>query len=176
MNRLPRWTASFAAIALGVAAWRCSGPSDAQRTPFTPPPRAGFEPVSDMLQARCGSLDCHGQVARNLRLYGVNGLRLLPSDLPGTEGDTTTPAEHDRDYAAAVALEPEIIDQVVREGGNDPGRLTLLRKARGTEAHVGGAVIAAGSDADRCLTSWLASAVDAGACSRGAEIARPAFP
>jgi hypothetical protein len=176
MNGLPRWTASLAALALGVAAWRCSGPSDAQRTAFIPPPRAGFEPVSDMLHARCGSLDCHGQVARNLRLYGVNGLRFSAVDFPGTEGDTTTPAEHDRNYAAAVALEPEIIDQVVREGGSDPGRLTLLRKARGTEDHVGGAVIAAGSEADRCITSWLASSVDLGACSRGAEIARPAFP
>ena len=132
--------------------------------------------MSDMLHARCGSLDCHGQVARNLRLYGINGLRFSATDVPGTEGDSTTSAEYDRNYAAAVALEPEIIDQVVREGGSAPGRLTLLRKARGTEDHEGGAVIAPGSEADRCITSWLASSVDVGACKTGAEFARPAFP
>ena len=176
MNAGSRRVCSWLVMAIGLAACWCSGPSVEERTPFTPPPRAGFEPVSNMLHARCGSLDCHGHVARNLRLYGVNGLRFSPSDVPGTEGDSTTLAEHDRNYAAVIALEPEIVDQVVREGGSEPGRLTLLRKARGVEDHEGGAVIAPGSDADRCITSWLASSVDVGACNSGAELVRPAFP
>jgi hypothetical protein len=159
-------------LMLVAACWN-SAPDAEERTGVSGPPRSGFEPVSDVLQAHCGSLDCHGHVARNLRLYGNNGLRLAPTDVPGVEGDVTTSAEYRANYAAVVGLEPELINRVVRDLGSDPDSLTLVRKARNLEDHEGGAALPAGSDGDRCLTSWLASAPDFAACASGAVIARP---
>ena len=112
---------------------------------------------------RAGSLDCHGETHRNLRLYGYGGLRLDPATLP--EFDITD-AEIDADYDAVIALEPEKMADLVRENGNAPERLTLVRKARGAEDHKGGNPIIAGDDADRCLVTWLASATDVAACQR----------
>src|SRR4051812_706613 len=46
--------------------------------------------VSKVFERRCGSLDCHGSMARNLRIYSSQGLR-QPNDAgfgPG-QGDTT---------------------------------------------------------------------------------------
>ena len=40
--------------------------------------RRTFPPVAELLVVRCGSLDCHGTAARNLRLYGSAGLRWSP--------------------------------------------------------------------------------------------------
>jgi hypothetical protein len=167
-------TSAAVAIALS-AAWfaGCSAPPSAERSSFRAPPRQGFEPVSELLQARCGSLDCHGQPGRSLRIFGTNGLRLAADALPGLEGGVTEPAEHDANYASVVALEPEILDRVVRQGGRDPARLTLIRKARGAEEHTGGTASPTGGAGDVCLTSWLSQVTDVAACSAGATIERP---
>ena len=69
------------------------------------------------------------------------------------------------DYQSVVGLEPEILAAVVEQGGAQPERLTLVRKARGSEHHKGGALIMVGDAQDRCLTSWLAGAVDDTACA-----------
>jgi hypothetical protein len=118
-----------------------------------------------MLAARCGTLDCHGNVRGNLRLYGYGGLRLgggSPDD-----GDIR-PEEVRANHEAVIALEPEVMRAVVLERGAAPERLTLVRKARGEEDHRGGAPIVRGDDADRCLLSWLASSVDPAACTAAA--------
>jgi hypothetical protein len=78
-----------------------------------------------------------------------------------------TADEAAQDYASVVDLEPETMSDVVSGGGAHPEMLTIVRKARGTEAHKGGTVWTQGDDADTCLTSWLAGSVDAAACSRG---------
>lgn len=44
-----------------------------------------FVLVSEVLEKRCASLDCHGALARPLRIYGSSGLRRPEPDL-GTEG------------------------------------------------------------------------------------------
>ena len=125
---------------------------------------ANFKPVGQFLDHRCGTLDCHGQIGRNLRIYGKEGLRLNPMDQP--YGSLTTSDELDADFRSAVALEPEIMAEVVAEGGVGPERLTLIRKPRATEHHKGGQVIAIGDDQDNCLTSWLAGMVDTMACAK----------
>jgi hypothetical protein len=135
------------------------------------PSRASFEPVDDVLQASCGTLDCHGQVGRNLRLYGGRGLRLRSSDNPAD--DPTTPAEYDRSYWSVIGLEPEVMSDVVNDGGRLPERLTMVRKARELEHHKGGKLFVAGDERDLCLTSWLAGAVDLTACKIGKELIRP---
>jgi hypothetical protein len=147
-------------FATGLA---CAPSPDASaRVALVAPDLASFAPVSDLLDHRCGSLDCHGAVGRNLRLVGHEGLRLDTADVPG--GIPTTAAEIAANYASVVDLEPELMAAVFADGGARPERLTLVRKARGTENHKGGALIMVGDAQDRCLTSWLAGAVLRGEC------------
>src|SRR4051812_23481216 len=69
------------------------------------PAAADFPEVSDALELSCGTLDCHGQVGRNLRVYGYGGLRLSAIDPPA--GDPTTDLEYLASYVSLVSLEPE---------------------------------------------------------------------
>ena len=145
--------------------------SGAPGTTLAAPARASYEPVHDVLQTTCGTLDCHGQVGRNLRLYGGRGLRLRSTDNPAD--NPTTHEEYDQSYWSVIGLEPEIMSDVVMDGGARPDRLTLVRKARNMEHHKGGQLFVAGDDRDRCLTSWLAGALDLVACKLGKELLRP---
>jgi hypothetical protein len=138
-------------IVAAVMSWlsfaACSAPSADSRFVATAPDRASFPLVADLLVHRCGSLDCHGKVERNLRLYGFSGLRLSPTDRPNVSTKTTTTAEeYDADYLSVVGLEPELLSQVVQQNGANPERLTLLRKALGTEAHKGEVLFTEGDD------------------------------
>jgi len=154
-------TAILAALALVSVA--CSTPDTGARVDPIGPDKTTFGPVAQMLERRCGSLDCHGETHRNLRLYGYGGLRLDPGVLPEQD---MLPSEIDADYDAVISLEPEKMADLVREHGASPDRLTLVRKARGSEDHKGGTRITVGDDADICLTTWLASATDTAACLR----------
>ncbi len=147
---------------LALALVACSAPDPNERTNPSAPDRTTFKPLALVLVSHCGSLDCHGSKYRNMRLYGFGSERLDPSNNPQTPD--TTNAESDADYDAVVALEPEIMAEVVAGGGKDYERLTLVRKARNEEAHKGGEPIVPGTDADTCLLSWLASNIDATAC------------
>jgi hypothetical protein len=144
-----------------VAVLGCSTPPSDARFEATAPDRASFPPVADLLVHRCGTLDCHGTVARNLRLYGSAGLRLTgqPSSQPSTTED-----EYSADFTSIVGLEPEVMSEVVRERGADPERLTFYRKARGLEAHKGGTLVQTGDQQDVCITSWLAGHTDTVTC------------
>jgi hypothetical protein len=150
-----------ALVAAGTAC--ASSPDASARIAIPAPDPASFPPVSASLGHGCGTLDCHGQVGRNLRLVGFEGLRLDPADVPG--GVPTTTAEIEANYDSVVGLEPEVMSAVVADGGARPERLSLVRKGRGTEHHKGGAVVMVGDAPDRCLTSWLAGALDADACT-----------
>ena len=77
----------------------------------------------------------------------------------------TTSDELDATYQSIVELEPELMSAVVADHGMHPERLTLVRKARGTEAHAGGAIVAPGDPRDLCILSWLAGAADVLSCS-----------
>jgi hypothetical protein len=127
--------------------------------------------VSSMLGASCGSLDCHGQIGRPLRLYGSRGLRLDPDDVSGHGG--TRNAEHQANARAVVALEPELMCDVVSDHGRGPERLTLVRKAFGEEEHSAGEVLAPRSDGRACLLGWLAGHVDVARCQRALDTERP---
>jgi hypothetical protein len=138
------------------------------------PERATFNPVANMLQATCGTLDCHGQLGRNLRLYGARGLRLDPK-ANAAEGSTTA-REYDQSYWSIIGLEPEVTSDVTADKGARPERLTLFRKARGSERHKGGTLYAPGAAGDRCLVSWFAGNVDVAACKEISERPRPTPP
>ena len=152
----------FASFVL-VGAAACEGHStDATIDAAVAPRGEAFRPVAQVVVDRCGSLDCHGSKYRNMRLFGFGTSRLDRAHRP--DAPETTPAEVELDYDAIVALEPEVIRQVVAEGGNAPERLTFFRKGRGAEAHEGGQRIVPGDRADTCIRSWLAGAVDEETC------------
>jgi len=116
------------------------------------PPSQGVDAV---LEKRCGSLDCHGQMGRALRIFSQDGLRLLSLDaanLPGVQ--PTTPTELVANYQAVIGLQPELMTEVV-QGNAPPTALLLLRKPLQLERHKGGPVMAEGGNAYNCIVSWL---------------------
>jgi hypothetical protein len=190
---MSRTRTSLRLSSVGVAACvaivaACYGPdgSPQYQVPVDPnaqltllvPQRSQFDGVANMLNFTCGTLDCHGQIGRNLRLYGVEGLRLGngPFDVPG--GQPTTTAEIDADFRSAVGLEPERWNEMINAYDNGQGEfhpewLSIYRKALGLEAHAGLAPIAIykadGVTYDErytCLTSWMQGNVDQTACTK----------
>jgi hypothetical protein len=155
----------LATLAIVVA---CSTPESDARIGVTEPDRTQFSSVGFFLDRRCGMLDCHGSEVRNFRVYGCEGLRLDPNASPRCRkngGTDTTNAELDATFRSFVGLEPAVMSAVVQGKGQHPELLTLVRKARGTESHKGGALIQPGDSQDRCITSWLAGATDVAACN-----------
>jgi len=134
------------------------------------PARNVFPQVADAMQLHCGTLDCHGQVGRNMRLYGQFGLRLDPKGDP--LGQVTSNAEYDACYSSIVALEPEAMSQVVRRIAS-PDALAMVRKPRGIEEHKGGQVVVEGDALDRCVVGWLVGQFDAVACTTVVQTPRP---
>ncbi len=141
----------------------CAAPDPNATTPLLGPDRTSFPSVQAFLDHRCGTLDCHGTRYRNLRMWGHDGMRLAFGDVPGAS--PTTAAEVDATYAAIVGLEPEVMNAVVADHGADADRLTLVRKARGTENHKGGAIVVPGDVRDVCITSWLSGQTNETACA-----------
>ena len=142
----------------------CVTANSDSRVTETLPDRASFPVVSDVLDHRCGTLDCHGVTYRNLRIYGREGLRGASTDRPSSGPIPTTVAEYDLTFQSLVSLEPEIMTDVVHDGGAHPERLTFVRKARGSEDHKGLSIWTEGSPQDLCVTSWLAGKVDTATC------------
>lgn len=172
-------------IAASVAAASCSGPSkgelerkvtilDAGGAQRASPGSFRANGVNLVFEKRCGSLDCHGDVARNMRVYSSRGLR-LPNDAglePG-RGDTTLD-EITANYQSIMTLEPEATNEVIE--GADPYQLLIVKKPLEIEKHKGGPVIRRGDDAERCIVSWLkedtSAPIDKGACDRAAVFPR----
>lgn len=168
MNR----SAVFALVA-GLSGVACGSQAPVTSETFAAPSPANFDSVARTLDAHCGTMDCHGSPARNFRMYGYSGRRLDRLDVPG--GAPTTPKESGADYCSAIALEPEILAQVTAEGGARPERLTLVRKARGSESHVGNVVFPEGSEGDLCILDWLRGAAQPAHCNNSltADFDRP---
>lgn len=126
--------------------------------------------VTTVFEKRCGSLDCHGNPGRNMRIYSSRGLR-LPNDagLSVGVGDTTLD-EITANYQSIMTLEPEQTNKVL--DGEDPNTLLVLKKPLAVESHKGGQTIRQGDDAANCILSWLkedlTSPVDKNACAQAA--------
>jgi hypothetical protein len=162
------------AVALGVtgAVASCSAvPADSRIGVVAPVDGAPFVPVADYLGFRCGSLDCHGQPGRNMRVWSCAGMRLNPNNVSFCGGANdpkmpfTTPQEYEATYRSVVGLEPTVMSTVVAGHAAHPELLTMVRKARGLEAHKGGVLITPGDAQDVCITSWLAGNVNVDECT-----------
>lgn len=132
-----------------------------------------FRPVSAVLERRCGTLDCHGQPARPLRIFGQYGLRRYePADSMNVENyaeyysggkEPTTLAELEDNYRSILGLEPELTAKVYAKTAA-PETLTIVRKARLQEKHKGGLLWNKGDPGDVCLTNWLTGNTDTTQC------------
>jgi hypothetical protein len=161
-------------VVLAVSGCGGTGAEEGQLSAAQLPSREQFTVVGAAMQLRCATLDCHGQVGRNLRLYGIGGLRLsTPESLIADPlADPTTPAELDASYASTIGLEPEALWQVIAQGA-DPNQLSLVRKMRGIEKHKGGQLAHAGDPLDRCLVLWLTDKPDPVPCEQVRDAPRP---
>jgi len=158
----------------GCVALACSGPTKGELDRKSAPRatigsfRTGG--VGVVFERRCGSLDCHGSPARNMRIYSNRGLR-LPNEagLAAGQGETTLD-ESSENYQSIMTLEPESTNDVVN--GGDPYSLLIMKKPLEIERHKGGPTIRRGDDAERCLVSWLKETttepVDKAACNAAA--------
>lgn len=125
--------------------------------------------VSAVLERRCGTLDCHGQVGRPLRIYGSFGLRFVDGDASNRPGlQPTTDTEHQANYQSVIGLQPELMTEVV-QGNAPPEALMLLRKPLGLERHEGGQVFVGGDQTYTCFTSWLSGQVDSASCQGASQ-------
>jgi hypothetical protein len=162
-----RLVASLVIVSCAAGVSSCASVPDENRyTVILTPDAVQYQNgVSFFMERRCGTLDCHGQDGRPMRIYGARGLR-LPNDggLTPAHGDTT-PAEQLANFRAVVGLQPEQMSRVVASGGQNPESLLLLQKPIGDQngatgaRHKGGSVISTGpSDPGYvCLTQWLAN-------------------
>jgi hypothetical protein len=147
-----------------IALLACSDGAGGRTDAAVLPRGEAFQPVAEVMVERCGSLDCHGDRYRNMHLFGFGSARLAVDDQTRPDSGNTTLAESERDYDAIVSVEPDLLRTVAAEHGREPERLTFIRKGRGVENHKGGVRLTPGEDADKCILSWLAGAVDANVC------------
>ena len=170
LRTLGAWL-SLASVASIVACASSVSKDDGslRKTTILAPDQGQFAAVSPMLERRCGTLDCHGQQGRPLRIYSGRGLR-LPNDGgfgPG-QGDTTA-EEITANYRAVIGLEPEQLTRVVA-GVIPPRNLLLLLKPLNLGSHKGGPAFApTGDPGETCLNTWIQGAVDPAACNRAIE-------
>lgn len=153
------WIWASASVPLAFALFGACKPSLAPNT-IECPSFEDFKSVSPLLEQRCGTLDCHGNDGRPLRLYGQYGLRFLTEDddpdqiYSGNLAAPTTPTELERNYFAVCGLEPEKM-VMVETGDAGPESLTIVRKPRLAEKHKGGRIWDQGKAEDRCLVNWI---------------------
>jgi hypothetical protein len=174
--------AAGAALATVMSVIGCGGfEPDAVQDIVAPPfDENAFRPVSKVLEARCGTLDCHGAMPRPLRIYGQPGLRRFePENSPNVENyaeyysgglEPTTGAELRDNYRSVCGLEPELLEQVFAKKA-DPQVLTIVRKARLLEKHKGGLLWNKGEPGDVCLTNFLTGNIDTTLCD--VELSHP---
>jgi hypothetical protein len=160
----------LAACAMLFAVAACAGPKDGQLYTSDPPKFDGFEPVSDALEVHCGTLDCHGSSYRNFRIYGIYGQRLDH----GTSGKgATTADEYTATYQSLIAIQPEVLSELVMDHAARPERWIVVTKGRGAENHKGKSRMHAGDATDTCLLSWVAGAEVQDACNQAAAVLPP---
>jgi hypothetical protein len=155
----------------------CAGPAGDDKFVITPPPGPPtFNPVSTVVELHCGTLNCHGNEARNMRFFGFYGVRLDARDKTGFA--VTTDAEFLANFESLIAIEPERLSQIVRSGGANASKWVVLSKGRGDEHHKGGARLVRGDAADTCILSWISARqggppVNAEACDAASTFEPP---
>jgi hypothetical protein len=162
----------LAMVLAGALVAACAAAPDDGSEPRLPVASLDVDAYASMVQPvvekKCGSLDCHGQLPRGLRVYGMNGLR-LPNDAGHSPGvGETTAAEARATYVSIVGLEPEKTNALVGtqpRSREDAYRLLVLAKPLAVERHRGGISLRKGEPAEQCLLSWVLGRPDAALCA-----------
>jgi hypothetical protein len=163
-RRTPAAGLAIAIAALGAVSLApgCSGvPSTSDRIIVEGPPAGIFingptGGVDAVFERRCGSLDCHGQYGRPLRIYSQYGLRMPNPSNAGPGSGPTTTEEQNENYRSIVALEPEKMTNIIKSIPNgDPFTLLILEKPLNRESHKGGPVISKDDATSQCLAAWI---------------------
>jgi len=139
------------------------------------PPADDFRAVNNVLERRCGTLDCHGSLYRPFIVFGQTAYRRPdlsqvdnPNYFPGGL-EATTDYEVQGTYESACGLEPEEMDAVIR-GEGEAEALSIVRKPRLQSKHKGGRIWGAGTTAgDRCILTWLTGSLEKEACKKELE-------
>ena len=135
--------------------------------------------VTLFMERRCGTLDCHGQIGRPMRLYSVWGLRLEEGANGARNTGPTTDKEHIENYRAVVGIEPERLREIYNTpDGTAPSfdNYQLLLKpldiSGGGIRHKGGPVLRQTTSDDGwvCLSGWVTRNVDKAACDLAANL------
>jgi len=163
--------ASLAAACSAALLGACSGPSANDTFSFTAPDGTTFPPVSDALEIRCGTLDCHGNFYRNMRLFGIYGVRLNTSLVTGR--DPTSPDEYQRNYQSVISIEPENFASIVANHGQGFDHWVVVLKGTNAEVHKGGQRMKKGDPTYTCLLSWVTGAVNMDACNQAVALMPP---
>lgn len=115
--------------------------------------------VQPIMEARCGTLDCHGNAGRALRLYAETGLRQRAElrDLPITE------AELAANVASLAGVDPE---------HRGAASLVITKPLADAIGHVGGDVwLRADEPQVVCVVAWLTGASDDAAAQAACALA-----
>ncbi|MBI4700598.1 MAG: hypothetical protein HY744_05445 [Deltaproteobacteria bacterium] len=155
-------------------------------------PPSEFFLVSPLLERRCGTLDCHGQLARPLRIYGRGGLRRVDNltqegldeysnpalaqknkTFPGEGGKDTTEQEVADNRRSACGLEPELMTEIVEKAASGAQtsvkQLLLLQKPLGLQQHKGEIQLVEGSASYDCISGWIRGKLDKKQCEKAAK-------
>jgi hypothetical protein len=110
---------------------------------------AGYQAsVHPILEARCATLDCHGNLDRPLRLYAETGLRAADA----LRAQPITAAEIDADARALIAVDP------APDGRRS---LVLTKPLAGAVKHVGGDQWDSEAEPQYvCVAGWLDGRLD----------------
>lgn len=115
---------------------------------FDEPNIDAYAQVHPFLEARCATLDCHGDEGRPLRLYAETGLRQ-----PGVERDVPlTVSELQANAWSLLAVDPQAPPEL------HLAILKPLAESEGGMDHVGEDVFGASSNEAACLSWWLSGA------------------
>lgn len=162
---------------LASALFGCSGPSGDDKSYIAVPPGPPiFNAVSDALELHCGTINCHGNDERNMRFFGLYGVRLNPKDKTGF--GSTSDLEYEANFESIISIQPEKLTQVVRAHGAGADKWIVFSKGRAIEHHKGGARLVAGDAADTCIMSWLVAqpngpSVNTDACTAATNVVPP---
>jgi hypothetical protein len=155
-----------ALVALGAWVAACSGTNGTVPVATSADSLASYAgSVHAILEARCATLDCHGDPGRPLRLYAETGLR----DADALRGQPITMDELAANVRAIAAVDP----------GAPADTSIVMGKPLGRYHHVGGVVWPAPDAAQpTCVRGWLAGISGdpavAAACQQAAgEVALP---
>ena len=152
---LRRATLLVATLACGLAATACQDTGGTQ--PLVTDDEAAYGSyVQPVLEARCATLDCHGNVERPLRLYAATGLRASDAlrDHPFSADELTA------NVRSLAAIDP---------GATPEASMIISKPLIGGYAHEGGDLWTRADEPQVvCVRSWLAGAVDVAACTAAA--------